>query len=101
MFGLNKNTPDYIVRRKLKEYSMYTESVSRAVKYEDKVIMNENNNLNKETFRRKMMKLGGQNKNDEIRNKRLEKYEEDINSMFGYAFLETLEQKKKNTTWKR
>ena len=72
MFGLNKNTPDYIVRRELKEYSIYIESVSRALKYEDKIIMSGHNKLNEEILRRKIMKLGGQNENDELRNKILD-----------------------------
>ena len=33
VFELDRNTPDYVVRREFKECSMYVETINRAVKY--------------------------------------------------------------------
>ena len=76
VFGLDKCTPDYLLRREFKERSLHIEAVNRALKYEEKVIEEEGDSMMIEIIRRKELKLGNTSKIDKNREKIIGIYRE-------------------------
>ena len=69
VFELDRNTPDYVLRRELKENSLFIDTVERALKYEEKIIVEKNESLMMEILRRKELKIGQQNQMEKTREK--------------------------------
>ena len=57
-FKIDRCTPDYLVRREMKEHELYIETIERAMKYEEKIIKGDETGIVYETLRRKILKMG-------------------------------------------
>ena len=67
MLKLDRNTPDYIVRRETKENSLWIEGIKRLKKYEEKLNALEETDIRSEIWRRKSKDLGIKNRYDKAR----------------------------------
>ena len=69
---LDRNTPDYIVRRETKENSLWIEGIKRLKKYEEKLNAVEETDIRNEIWRRKSKDLGIKNRYDKARDRVME-----------------------------
>ena len=69
---LERNTPDYIVRRETKENSLWIEGIKRIKKYEEKLNTLEETDIRNEIWKRKSKDLGIKNRYDIARDRVME-----------------------------
>ena len=67
--GVDRSTPDSILRREVKECKMWVDSIQRVITYEEKICKLNDNDIRKEIWRKKVNKIGILNKYDKEREK--------------------------------
>ena len=69
MLKLERSTPDYLVRRELKESRLWIEGIKRIKKYQNKLEELKETDIRKEVWRRKSKNISIKNRYDIMRDK--------------------------------